>query len=162
FRVIPLIKWVNDIYIDEKKVCGILTEGVFDPEGGGFRYAVLGIGVNLSFPKGGFPEDIKDTAGSVCESVSAEQKKRFIDRLLFEFYDIYENGREYMREYKARSNVLGKKIEYIKDGKTLVGTATDITDDGALTVKDEHGISYLRSGEVKICIDSIIKKGDFQ
>ena len=49
------IKWVNDVYVDEKKVCGILTEGALDLENGGLRYAILGIGINICPPDGGFP-----------------------------------------------------------------------------------------------------------
>lgn len=155
FAVKPFIKWVNDIYIGGKKVCGILTEGVFDPESGKFRYAVLGVGVNLSFPKGGFPEEIKDVAGAVCDKASDGQKNLFVERFLSGFYDIYQNGSEYMNEYKRRSNILGKNIEYIKDGETKHGLAVDITDGGELAVKDEKEVSYLRSGEVKISVNSI-------
>ena len=61
------IKWVNDIYIKQKKVCGILTEGVFDAENGHIKYAVLGVGVNVATPKGGFPEEIRETAGVLSD-----------------------------------------------------------------------------------------------
>ena len=57
------IKWVNDIYIDERKVCGILTEASFVQ--GKIDFAVLGIGINLYTPDNGFPADIKDKAGSL-------------------------------------------------------------------------------------------------
>ena len=53
------IKWVNDVFIDNKKVCGILTEASLDFETGGLYYAVVGIGVNLYYPKNSFPNDIK-------------------------------------------------------------------------------------------------------
>lgn len=58
-----LIKWVNDIYCDGRKVAGILTEGVVDMESGHFEHAVLGIGVNVKPPADGFPHDIADVAG---------------------------------------------------------------------------------------------------
>lgn len=60
-----LIKWVNDIYCDGRKVAGILTEGVVDMESGHFEHAVLGIGVNVKPPADGFPHDIADVAGAV-------------------------------------------------------------------------------------------------
>ena len=157
FAVKPEIKWVNDIFSGGKKVCGILTEGVFNQKNGGLDYAVLGVGVNLCLPEGGFPEEISGIAGAVCETATAQQREEFIDRFVFEFFEIYKNGKDYMDEYKARSMVIGKKIEYIKDGVKVTAEATGITDDGELVVNDENGTSFLRSGEVKICVDSILK-----
>jgi len=60
----PRIKWVNDIFLDGKKICGILTETVTEP-GSGQRFAVVGIGVNLFMPEEGFPEELKGIAGAV-------------------------------------------------------------------------------------------------
>ncbi|MBR6501944.1 MAG: biotin--[Clostridia bacterium] len=59
------IKWVNDIYINNKKVCGILTEGAITPDGS-LDYAILGVGINLFAPKGGFPSNLP-LAGSVFD-----------------------------------------------------------------------------------------------
>lgn len=61
------IKWVNDIYLDGKKVSGILTEGGFSSTSAGMEYAVIGIGVNLAPPKGGFPPEVSDIATTVFE-----------------------------------------------------------------------------------------------
>lgn len=62
------IKWVNDIYVSGRKVCGILTEASFNPEDGTLDYAVVGIGINVYEPAGGFPEDIRDRAGAIASS----------------------------------------------------------------------------------------------
>ena len=59
------IKWVNDVFCRGKKVCGILTEASLDLESGGLQYAIVGIGVNLYPPAGGFPEELADIMGSV-------------------------------------------------------------------------------------------------
>ena len=59
------IKWVNDLYLQEKKVCGILTEAVTDFETGEIEFAVVGIGLNLYEPKEGFPEEIRRKAGAI-------------------------------------------------------------------------------------------------
>ena len=59
------IKWVNDIYLQERKVCGILTEGALDLENGMLRYAVLGIGINIAPPEDGFPPELSGIAGSL-------------------------------------------------------------------------------------------------
>lgn len=60
------IKWVNDVYIGGRKVCGILTEASFNPEDATLDYAVIGIGINVYEPEGGFPEEIRDRAGSLA------------------------------------------------------------------------------------------------
>ena len=59
------IKWVNDILIGQKKVCGILTEAGIDAETGMLRYAVIGVGINVREPEGGFPPEIAGIAGAV-------------------------------------------------------------------------------------------------
>ena len=66
-----LIKWVNDIFCRGRKVAGILTEGVVDMESGRFEYAVLGMGVNVRVPASGFPSEIADVAGAVCDEAGA-------------------------------------------------------------------------------------------
>ena len=57
------IKWVNDLYLDGKKICGILTEGVTSFESGTIESIVIGIGINCFPPEGGLPEEIRRTAG---------------------------------------------------------------------------------------------------
>ncbi|MDO4960439.1 MAG: biotin--[acetyl-CoA-carboxylase] ligase, partial [Eubacteriales bacterium] len=59
------IKWVNDLFLDDKKICGILTEAGISVENTYLEYAVLGLGFNIRTPEGGWPEEIKDTAGSL-------------------------------------------------------------------------------------------------
>ena len=74
----PQIKWVNDIYLHEKKICGILTESSINFETKGLKWAVLGIGLNLSEPEGGFPEEIRSVAGALfAESCARVSPQRF-------------------------------------------------------------------------------------
>ena len=70
------IKWVNDVYVRGRKVCGILTEASFNLEDSTLDYAVVGIGINVYEPEGGFPESIKDRAGSIASALDqfADQK----------------------------------------------------------------------------------------
>ena len=56
----PSIKWVNDVFVNGKKVCGILTEGSLNMETGGLDWAVMGIGLDVYEPDGGFPEEIRE------------------------------------------------------------------------------------------------------
>ena len=72
----PDIKWVNDIYINGRKICGILTEASFSMESGGLDCAVLGIGVNTYEPEGGFPEAIRDIAGPIFHERKSDMRNR--------------------------------------------------------------------------------------
>ncbi len=84
------IKWVNDVFIDNKKVCGILTEASLDFETGGLYYAVVGIGVNLYYPKNSFPNDIKSIAGTVFDSeIDNDLKSKFTAEVINNFFEIY-------------------------------------------------------------------------
>lgn len=146
------IKWVNDIYIDNKKVCGILTEGTAGKNG----YAVLGIGVNITPPPDGFPEDIKDRAGCVFNQSAPFLREKVASEILKEFLTIYKSNNsagEILREYRQRSMVIGKEIEIIKDNKTENAVALSVEDDYSLLVKTQSGeIQALSSGEISIKI----------
>ena len=148
------IKWVNDVFIDNKKVCGILTEASLDFETGGLYYAVVGIGVNLYYPKNSFPDDIKSIAGTVFDSkIDNDLKSKFTAEVINNFFEIYNNfeNSDFMKEYKQKSIVLGKKITVIKGNNRKSATAIDIDDNARLTVEYENGEKEtLFSGEVSI------------
>lgn len=149
------IKWVNDIYIENKKVCGILTEASFDIESMGLDYVIVGIGINILKPKNGFPDDIKDIATAIFDSKSESNGKRsiLIANLLDYFLDYYKDfsSKEYVKEYIERSMVLGKNISVIQGGQTKNAKAVEIDDNCRLKVEWEDGhTSWLSSGEVSI------------
>ena len=148
------IKWVNDVFIDSKKVCGILTEASIDFETGGLSYAVVGLGVNLYHPADGFPEDIKNIAGTVFDSeISGDEKAKFAAEIINGFFNIYNNfeNSDFMKRYKSKSFILGKKINVIKGDKKIPATAIDIDDEARLLVEYETGErESLFSGEVSI------------
>ncbi len=142
------IKWVNDIYIKGRKVCGILAERVENK-------IVLGIGINVFPPKGGFPDDIKDRAGALFETKGRYIKEKVITELLSEFYNIYMNPvrEELLAEYKNRSMVTGKNILILRNGGEEEAVAVDINDDYSLMVKKENGeIENISTGDVSIKI----------
>ena len=149
-----LIKWVNDIYLNNKKVCGILTEAGFSSVKQELDYAVLGIGINLYDPQNGFPEYIKDKAGSVFEmqKPNIEKSLEFINEFTLRFLEIYNNfpDNSYMNEYRSRSFLIGKKISFIKDGKEFFGTVDSIDDNAQLRVKTPAGEITLLAGEVSV------------
>ncbi len=151
------IKWVNDIYCHEKKVCGILTEGSFFPNSARLQYAVLGIGVNLVSPHAGFPQEIQNRAGSLYqnEKPPAFLKEKLAAAIVTNFWKWYENlnTKTYLEEYRRRSLLMGKTVEVLTaTGEvTDIATVTGISDAFALQVTTTNGIKKeLSSGEVSI------------
>ena len=145
------IKWVNDLYIAGKKVCGILCEAGMDFESGQLEYAVVGIGVNTA--RAEFPEDIRDIAtsvGNVCgKDVSKNRLIAEICNCMEEMYGQLEDG-AFMAESRARSNVIGRNILVLRGGERYPARAIDIDDQGSLVVETEDGIQTVRSGEVSV------------
>lgn len=156
FGVNTDIKWVNDIFLHGKKVCGILTEGSFNIETGNMDYAVLGIGVNLTAPSGGFPADIKNIAGEICKGdCSYIKKAEFTAAIIDNFAEIYKKlpEKDFMNYYRSHSLILGKRVGFICDGKEISATAINIDDDAHLTVKLPDGtLKVLSAGEVSLKI----------
>lgn len=149
------IKWVNDVYINGKKVCGILTEGAF-AKSGMIDYAILGVGINLFEPKGGFSEKLP-LAGSVfCKKDAVFFKNRVKERVitvfLKNFFELYEKleQKEYINEYRQRSFLIGKEISYIKDGVEHRATVKDIDNDARLVVCVGEKTDVLSHGEIQI------------
>ena len=79
FGVKTRIKWVNDVYLDGKKVCGILTKA--QSKNGKTDFIVVGIGINLFAPEGGFPDDIKNTAGFVSRKYDEALRQKTIEEI---------------------------------------------------------------------------------
>ena len=125
-----LIKWVNDIYLEDKKTCGILTEGAFNVETGKLDYAIVGIGINVCIPDGGFPDNIKDIATAIFDKQTDSINKRsiLIANLLDYFMEYYKDfkSKSYVKEYIERSMIIGKTITVIEGSKTSVAKAIDI------------------------------------
>ena len=146
------IKWVNDIYCDNKKVCGILTEGYIDPVTSNLSFAVLGIGINVYPPKNGFPTEILDIAGSVLPySEDDEIPNRLTAAFLDNFIEKYKHieDKSFLAEYKKRSYLLGKEVRVLNSDTS--GTAIDIDDNFHLILKLSDGkILSLSSGEVSV------------
>ena len=105
------IKWVNDLYINGKKVCGILTESQIDTKTGRLKYAVCGIGINCYGLD--YPSEISFIATSIeKESGVKIDRNLLISAILNEIKDIkteIESG-NYLNEYKSRQIILGKEI----------------------------------------------------
>lgn len=148
------IKWVNDIYINNKKVCGILTEGNFNSQNK-LDFAVLGVGINLFAPKGGFPVNLP-LAGCVFNKNKPFFKKsitkKLLNKFLSEFYDIYDNfnDKSFVKEYAARSFLTDKEITYTKDGLPYRACVLGIDDNANLIVSRDGKSEKLSHGEIQI------------
>ena len=146
------IKWVNDIYFKDKKVCGILTEASIKPNGA-LDFAVLGIGINITPPKSSFPDDIKNKAGSLLSHCSNDIRGKIIGEILNEFFTLYNTleDRAYFEEYRSRSLLDGKEIEVIRNDSLLPAKALYIDDELRLVVQYTNGtIEHLYTGDVSI------------
>lgn len=149
----PCIKWVNDIYLNDRKVCGILTQASFDSESGKLAYAVLGIGINICFDEKAVPEEIKDIAGGVFENekIPADATSRIAGRTIDIFMKEYDNltEKKFLDYYKSHSYLDGKTIAVIKSDGERMATALGINDDLSLNVRYDNGeTDRIFSGEV--------------
>lgn len=146
------IKWVNDVYADGKKCCGILTEAVADLESGGVEFAVVGIGINVTEPKGGFAPEIRGVATSVCDGVN-DARNRVAAEVLNRYFEYYKNfDRDKIADlYKARSFLIGREITVVKSDGERAATAVDIDKDCRLVVRYADGTEEtLSAGEVTL------------
>ncbi len=149
------IKWVNDIFVDGKKVCGILTEGAIDFETGKMQYAVLGIGVNIKKPENDFPSEIQNIAGSVFDTTDKEVSSIIVAEILNNFMNYYKNlaNKPFYEEYKKRMFLIGKHLTVYSGKDSYPAVAIDLDKELSLIVKDENGnIKKLNTGEVSIKI----------
>ena len=126
------IKWVNDLYLHGKKICGILAERTNDG-------VILGIGINLR--PTAVPEELKHIVGFLdCGDVRELLAAKLTERLL--------SKGDYMQEYRRRSVVLGKDIFCRVGNRSFTAKATEILDDGSLLVIGPDGRECLQFGEV--------------
>ena len=168
-------KWVNDMFVSGKKVCGIRTEGIVNPLSGAVEAAVIGIGINIYFSSK-MPEELSLRAGGICGSSlsgagdenadvgkNAEMKDRLLCRTIENLVEILDGREEAffsaMEEYKARSTLIGKTVTVspVIDSRERQYDAvvTGITDDAQLVVRTSDGREKtLSSGEVTLHANS--------
>ena len=147
----PRIKWVNDIFIDKKKVCGILTEAVSDFESRKVDAVIIGIGINLTTED--FPDELNNIAVSLGQNINRNYLASQIFKKIKSLCDSLPSI-DFMNEYRRRSLVLGEKIVFTRNGADYVATANEILDNGGLSViTDENEEIVLQSGEISIKLD---------
>ncbi|SEK45036.1 biotin--[acetyl-CoA-carboxylase] ligase [Ruminococcus albus] len=147
------IKWVNDVYMDGRKICGILTEASFNLENGGLDYAVCGIGINVYEPEGGFPEDIKDIAGAVLDTPAEDIRNRMAAMVLENFMGYYRHLSEnsFLQGYQSRLMWRGEDINIIRGSEITPAKLIDADEKCRLMVRYEDGTEdTVSSGEISI------------
>lgn len=146
------IKWVNDIYVNDKKVCGILTEAVTDVESGTINNVIVGIGLNVKTAF--FPNGLNEIAGSIFKSnedsfVRNQLSAEIINNILTICNKLEDKS--FLELYKDRSMIIGEKIRYLKNNQWFEGFAQDIDEYGGLVVFHDDGHKeVLHSGEISV------------
>ena len=152
------IKWVNDLFYQDKKVGGILTEVISDFESQQVQSLIVGMGINLIDSPQSFPEELHSVVGSIFSSKteydnSSFNRNHFIAQFLEKWTFYYQNlsKRDFIESYKEHSNVIGKFVNVFEGNQTYSAYAKDIDENGHLIIEKEdntlHSLSY---GEVSI------------
>jgi len=148
------IKWVNDIFLNGKKICGILTEGSFDLENGRINLVIIGIGINVSTKD--FPEDIEGVAGSISNSNDVfVSRNRLVAEVLNELQSLITpeslKEKKFIQEYREMSIVVGRDVEILVGENRKKAHVIDIDDNGGLVVRCEEGkVESLNYGEISL------------
>jgi BirA family biotin operon repressor/biotin-[acetyl-CoA-carboxylase] ligase len=149
----PRIKWVNDILLDEKKICGISADAVNDIENSVLAGIILGIGVNFRTKAADFPEELRDKAGSLFQDEEPTLKK---DELLLEIAENilcakHPGDEGLIFEYKNRMDMLGMRVKITGADAEYEASALDVDSEGRLVVRLDCGkVSHLSAGDVSV------------
>ena len=145
----PDIKWVNDVYLGGRKICGILTEAVTDMETGGAQDIIVGIGLNITTEA--FPDGLESTAASLFPV--GVNRNRFAAEIVSRLwqYASHLSDKAYLPTYRSHSILIGKEITYRRGEEVKGGTVIGIDDDCGLAIRRDDGTTeVLRTGEVTV------------
>ena len=150
------IKWTNDVVLNGRKLCGILTEITLEGESGLVDSVVIGIGVNVNYKPNDFPEELRAVAGSIFSEtgVCVDRARLAVEMILAldRMSEAWEqNPRAYLEAYRNRCSTTGKEVRVIRGDTVRDAFALEITDDFALRVRYDDGTEeVLNSGEVSV------------
>ena len=146
------IKWPNDLVVNGKKLCGILTE--MSAERDNIHYVVVGIGLNVNMKE--FPKELPFATSLFLEGGRTYQKEALITAILQEFEDCYkeflktENLEKLREDYNKRLVNIDHQVQIIKNEEILLGIARGVNVQGELLVETKEGIQNILSGEVSV------------
>ncbi len=148
------IKWVNDIYLNNRKICGILAESSVNPQTNAVDFAVIGVGINILPPKNCFPDDIKCIAGYLTDTTTDDDiLNRAVGRVLYHLNRVIDGFSKdtVLSEYRNRLIYKGERVNVFCNNITYPATVLDIDNDFRLIVKLDNGeIVHLSTGEVSV------------
>ncbi len=151
----PQIKWVNDVLMEGRKLCGILTEAMIEGETGTVSSLVVGIGVNLR-PNPEWPEEVRAVAGAISEFGTVPRRAELAAAILSRFertYSLLEQGQEaeLLERYRSRLCCIGKPVTVISPTAKYQAECIGLDENGHLLVRDGSGQEHtLSSGEISI------------
>ncbi len=146
--ILPEIKWVNDLKLGGKKLCGILTEGEIDPESGCFRYAVIGVGINVR----SVPPEVADIATALDAHAAQPVDRNFLAaRMIARILEsLTEDAAAQIETYRALCPIVGREVTVMRGEERFAATVKRIEDDGALRLVRDGEELRLSSGEISI------------
>ena len=146
------IKWVNDLYLDGRKVCGILTESSISPDGS-LAWAVVGIGINVRAPREGFPPELAHIAAALLPADAPDLRPRLAAAILDRCADRFASlpTPAHLDEYRRRSILIGRRVVLSHTGEQV--TVEGIDDACRLLVRDVTGFCRtVSSGECSVLL----------
>lgn len=153
----PRLKWVNDVYMGDKKVGGILVEGKFDPVGKSMDHLIIGIGINVATAE--FPEELKGIASSILNATGTTVNRSLLcasiaDNLEKRLRETIEDPERLVEDYKGSLMYIGHEITVSSGGRTRPARLVGVDRKGGLVVRyldnESEGTSVISSGEVTI------------
>jgi BirA family biotin operon repressor/biotin-[acetyl-CoA-carboxylase] ligase len=152
--LLPQIKWPNDILVNGKKIAGILLESKASTAG--IEYAVVGIGINVNSTSADLPEELLAVASSLRMELGKKvERVSLITQVFLEIENLYDrllraDSTVILQQWRSFSATLGERVRVMQEGKTTIGVALDITDEGALLLKAEGGsLLTVHAGDVE-------------
>lgn len=141
------IKWVNDIYLGQKKVAGILTEAISSMENQRVTDVIIGVGINVHIDD--FPKELQQSAGNLFDDQPPFTRNQLITAIWKAFLETDE--KELIALYKEKSLVVGQQVSFVENQVEFRGTAIAVTDTGNLVIQLDNGkAKIISSGEISL------------
>lgn len=133
------IKWVNDIYMNGRKVVGISTQAQADIAVGGISGIIVGIGINYNTAQTDFSPELKDKAGSLFYENAPAKRNELLAATIANLLDLSKDltDKSYMDYYRKHNLVIGARVDYEIDKETKSGIVENIDDNGSLIIHED-------------------------
>lgn len=152
----PGVKWVNDLVLNGKKICGIMTELAVKEDGNKVDYIIIGIGINVYGAREEFPEELKEIASSIeAETGIRISRAALVAEIIRELDLLSENWQietlKYLEQYRKDCVTIGKEVRVLSPEGERAATALSVEGDFSLLVRYSVGtVERVYSGEVSV------------